>query len=70
MAAVVNDGRSYSPELMEKIVLVLKTVVMADAGTVEAFRALAEHLRTAHAAILADDADLGDIPDEYLGLPR
>lgn len=66
VAAVVNDGRSYSPELMEKIVVVLKSVVMADPATVETFRALCDHLRQAHADVLADDADLGDIPDEYL----
>jgi hypothetical protein len=68
--AVVNDGRSYSPELMDKVLLVLSSRMLTEAGTVDGFRALAAHLQAAHATMLAEDSDLGDIPDDFLGIAR
>lgn len=70
VAAVAADGRSYSAELFAKTQHVLAARLAASPAKVAAFAAFCDHVAAAHRSALDEDADLGDVPDEYLGAGR
>eukprot|EP00003_Mantamonas_plastica_P007690 TRINITY_DN1654_c0_g1_i7.p1 TRINITY_DN1654_c0_g1~~TRINITY_DN1654_c0_g1_i7.p1 ORF type:complete len:181 (+),score=42.87 TRINITY_DN1654_c0_g1_i7:114-656(+) len=65
-AAVVEDGRSYSHELLvgtESILVGHKMLAMSE---IEAFHAAAESIREIAEAAVEEEEELGEIPEEYL----
>jgi len=65
--AVANDGRSYSKELFKSAADIALRRTLKTVTEVEQLRAFTEQVEIAKASIEAEE-DLGEIPDEFLGL--
>ena len=64
--AIVADGRSYRHEVLVEAALILKQLGTKSVGEISKFELLAEKCRVTHLAAEEEEADLGDIPDEYI----
>ena len=64
--AIVADGRSYRHEVLIEAALILKQLGTKSVGEISKFELLAEKCRVTHLAAEEEEADLGDIPDEYI----
>ena len=65
--AVANDGRSYRKELFEKTAKICSTAALKSPTEIEQLLLFVYKVEEAKASIQAEE-DLGEIPDEYLGL--
>jgi ubiquitin conjugation factor E4 B len=65
--AVANDGRSYSKELFEQAARIATRRGIKTETEMVPFRLFIQKLEEAKADMEAEE-DLGDVPDEYLGL--
>ena len=66
VAAVVADGRSYRDEVMVETCAILRQLGTRNEADVSRFEALTESARMMHAAAEEEEADLGEVPDDFL----
>lgn len=66
--AVAGDGRSYSKELFDKAADVALRRSLKTETEIEQLRLFVGRVEECKANIEADDEDLGEIPDEFLGM--
>ena len=66
--AVARDGRSYKPVNLEKATVILRKWGLKSPEEINAWTALAQKFRAAKEADDQDEEDLGEVPDEFLGL--
>ena len=66
VAAIAADGRSYRHEVLCETVSILKSLGTRTAGDIAKFEQLAEQCRVSKNAAETDEADLGEIPDDFL----
>lgn len=67
--AVARDGRSYKPANFQEATKLLKSREMKDSAQISQWRSLGEKFRKAKEADDQAEEDLGEIPEEYLGMP-
>jgi ubiquitin conjugation factor E4 B len=65
VAAVANDGRSYSRETMEKSALILESCFQLSADLLHSFRVFVAACEEYLKLQTQEDLDLGEIPDEF-----
>ena len=68
IVAVARDGRSYKPKNFEKATVILKNKGLKAPDHIVAWQALGEKFRKAKEEDEQDEEDLGEIPDDYLGM--
>ena len=68
VVAVARDGRSYKPANFEKATTILQKFSLASAEDIAAWKALGEKFKKAKELDDQAEEDLGEIPDEYLGI--
>lgn len=66
--AVARDGRSYKPEVFEKATAILKDRALKSSEAIAAWTALGEKFKRAKEVDAQAEEDLGEIPDEFLGM--
>lgn len=66
--AVAGDGRSYSKELFDCAAEVALRRNLKTEAEIDVLRVFVAKAEEAKAAMEADDDDLGDVPDEFLGM--
>jgi ubiquitin conjugation factor E4 B len=66
--AVAGDGRSYSKELFDKAADVALRRSLKSETEIEQLRLFVAKVEESKANMEADDEDLGEIPDEFLGM--
>ena len=66
--AVARDGRSYKPEVFEKATAIVKEKSLKSSEAIAAWTALGEKFKRAKEVDDQAEEDLGEIPDEFLGL--
>ena len=66
VAAVVADGRSYRDEVMVETCAILRQLGTRNEADISRFEALTESARMTHAAAEEEEADLGEVPDDFL----
>jgi ubiquitin conjugation factor E4 B len=64
-AAIAADGRSYTDQLFTDTATVLRTLGLKTEHDVSRFEEMAERTRLLAAVAQEEEADLGDIPDEF-----
>jgi ubiquitin conjugation factor E4 B len=67
--AVARDGRSYKPANFEKSNTILKKYRLKSPDKIQKWEALQKKFKAAKEADEAEEEDLGEIPDEFLGIP-
>ena len=65
VAAIAADGRSYRDEVFTETATVLRALGLKSEHDVCRFEELAERTRLVYAAAEEEEADLGEIPDEF-----
>ena len=68
--AVARDGRSYKPANFEKATAILQKFALASAEGVAGWKALGGKFKKAKELDDQAEEDLGEIPDEFLGMLR
>ena len=68
VVAVAKDGRSYKPENFEKATQILRKWSLKSPDELLSWRALGEKFKKAKELDDQDEEDLGEIPDEFLGM--
>ena len=63
----MKDGRSFSVEGFNKVLAILDKHKLVPTETFQTFKAFAKRVEDASKKITADEEDLGEIPDEFLG---
>ena len=66
--AVARDGRSYKPANFEKAAMIMKRYVLKSPEELRAWRALGERFKKAKELDDQAEEDLGEIPEEFLGM--
>lgn len=66
--AVARDGRSYKPAIFEKATVILKKWALKSPEAIAAWVALLQKFKKAKEVDDQAEEDLGEIPDEFLGL--
>ena len=66
VAAIAADGRSYKDEVFVETSNVLRQLGLKSNHDISRFDELAEHVRLVAAQAEEEEADLGEIPDEFL----
>lgn len=66
--AVARDGRSYRPEVFEKATIIVKRWSLQSSEAVAEWTALAEKVKRAKEVDDQAEEDLGEIPEEFLGM--
>ncbi|KAF2085995.1 ubiquitin conjugation factor E4 [Saccharata proteae CBS 121410] len=64
--AIARDGRSYKPSNFAKAAAILRKYALKSPEDIAAWEQLATHVAAAKEADEEEEADLGDIPDEFL----
>ncbi|KAF2872611.1 ubiquitin conjugation factor E4 [Massariosphaeria phaeospora] len=64
--AVATDGRSYRPEHFTTAMNIMQRFALKAPDQLQDWERLSEHIKTAKEAAELEEADLGEIPDEYL----
>ncbi|BFZ61767.1 Ubiquitin conjugation factor E4 [Saitoella coloradoensis] len=64
--AVARDGRSYKKELFERAASILTKYTMKNPKDIDALMKLVERIEKAKLEDLAEEEELGEIPDEFL----
>lgn len=64
--AIANDGRSYKPELFTMAIEKAQRIPLKVEAELEKLRAFATKVEKTRASM--EEEDLGDIPDEFLGI--
>ena len=65
--AVAGDGRSYSKELFKRAVMISRWRAIKSETEIVQLQAFADKVEEAKAALTAEE-DLGELPDEFLGM--
>lgn len=65
--AIAGDGRSYKPELFERAAGIARRKALKSETEISKLLSFVSRVEEAKAALDAED-DLGEIPDEYLGM--
>ncbi|KAL6706155.1 Ubiquitin conjugation factor E4 [Coniothyrium glycines] len=63
--AIATDGRSYRPEYWAEAQKILQARRLKSDEEIEQWQRMGAHIQTAKNQADAEEADLGDIPDEY-----
>jgi ubiquitin conjugation factor E4 B len=66
--AVARDGRSYKPENFEKAAALMRRHDLKSPEEIAAWNALGERFKQAKMADDQAEEDLGEVPDEFLGM--
>jgi len=66
--AVARDGRSYKPEVFEKATSLMRSHSLKSPDEIGAWNALVGRFKLAKMASDQAEEDLGEIPDEFLGM--
>ena len=66
---VAGDGRSYRKELFERAAAIARNRSLKSPDEIEKLRLFVEKVEEMKVTLEAEE-DLGEIPDEYLGLSR
>src|SRR5690606_26601699 len=64
--AVAKDGRSYKPEIFERLVVLLNKFKLKKEEEINAIRHFAATVEVLKKEMEAGEEELGDIPDAYL----
>ena len=66
IAAIAADGRSYRDDVMVEAANIVIVLGLRDGAHVDAFEALAKDVRDRASEEAEEEADLGEIPDDFL----
>lgn len=66
--AVARDGRSYKPEVFERATWILRGFNLKSSEEITIWKALGEKIKKAKEVDDQAEEDLGEIPDEFLGM--
>ncbi len=66
--AVARDGRSYKPEVFEKATIIVRKCNLKSSEAITAWIALGGKIKRAKEVDDQAEEDLGEIPDEFLGM--